>query len=72
MSDDTTTDDSVPLAVRRRVDELAAFDERGGLREPGRIPERPDLAARLIARAGAAVEAFERWRLQKEGTHHAL
>ena len=49
-----------------RVDEAAAGHERRGLREPGRIPERADLAAGLIARAGAAVEALERWWMQEE------
>ena len=52
-------------AVRRRVDKLAAFDQGGRLGEPGRIPERADFAARLIARAGAAVEAVERGGLKK-------
>ena len=45
--------------VRGRIDELAARDQRRGLGEPGRIPEGFDLAPRLIARAGAAVEAVE-------------
>ena len=45
--------------VRRRVDELRAFDQRGRLREPGRVPERSHLAAHLIARASAAIEAVE-------------
>ena len=56
--------------VRRRVDQLGALDQRGGLRQPGRIPERLDLAAVLIARAGSAIEALERRRLQKQGLHH--
>src|SRR5207245_10740112 len=47
-------------------DEAAAGHERRGLREPGRIPERADLAAGLIARAGAAVEALERWWMQEQ------
>ncbi len=42
--------------MRRRVDELAVRHERGRLREPGRVPERRDLAFRLVAGAGAAVE----------------
>ena len=57
-------------AVRRRVDELGAFNERGRLGEPGRVPERLDLAAHLIARAGAPVEAVEGWRLQEQRPHH--
>ena len=56
--------------VRRRVDQLGALDQRGGLRQPGRIPERLDLAPVLIARAGSAIEALERRRLQKQGLHH--
>ena len=57
-------------AVGRRVDELGAFNERGGLGEPGRVPERLDLATHLIARAGAPVEAVEGWRLQEQRPHH--
>ena len=57
-------------AVRRRVDQLRAFDQSGRLGEPGRVPERADFAARLIARAGAAVEAVERGGLKKQCPHH--
>ena len=56
--------------VRRRVDQLRAFDQRGRLRQPGRIPERLDLAAHLVAGARSAIEALERRRLQKQGLHH--
>ena len=59
-------------AVRWRVDELAARDQRRRLGEPGRIPEGSDLAPRLVARTRAAVEAIERGRLQEKGTHHAF
>ena len=59
-------------AVRRRVDEPAALDQRRRLRKPGRIPERANLAPRLIARPGAAVEPVERGRLQEKRTHHAF
>ena len=48
-----------PQPRRRRVDQLAAGHQRRRLRQPGRIPERADLALRLIARAGAAVEPVE-------------
>ena len=58
--------------VRRRVDQLGALDQRGGLRQPGRIPERLDLAPVLIARAGSAIETLERRRLQKQGLHHGV
>ena len=37
--------------VRRSVDQLAALNQRRRLREPVRIPERRDLALRLVARA---------------------
>jgi hypothetical protein len=56
--------------VGRRVDKLRAVNERGGLGEPGRVPERLNLAAHLITRAGAPVEAVEGWRLQKQRPHH--
>ena len=56
--------------VRRRVDQLGALDQGGRLRQPGRIPERADLAAHLIARAGAAIEAVERRSLQEQRPHH--
>ncbi len=47
------------LAVRRRVDQLGLLDQRGGLGQPGRIPEGADLPLGLVARAGAAVETVE-------------
>src|SRR6266850_1060532 len=55
---------------RRRVDQLAVRNERRRLGQPGRIPEGADLALRLIARAGASVEAVERGRVQEQGLHH--
>jgi hypothetical protein len=48
------------------VDQARARDQRRGLREPGRIPEGADLAARLVARAGAAVEPLVRGRVEEE------
>ena len=39
--------------MRGRVDQFAVRHQRGRLREPGRIPERRDLALRLITSAGA-------------------
>ena len=45
--------------VRRGVDELAALDQRRRLGKPRRIPERANLAPRLIARACAAIEPVE-------------
>jgi len=57
-------------AVARRIDQLRILDQGGGLREPGRIPERAHFAPRLVARAGTAVEAVERRRLKKQCSHH--
>ena len=45
--------------VRRRIDQFRAFDERGRLRQPSRIPERAHFALHLITSAGAAVETVE-------------
>ncbi len=56
-------------AARGRVDQLAAGHERRGLGEPGRIPEGANLALRLIARAGAAVEALVGGRIEEERSH---
>ena len=57
---------------RRRVDQLAARHQSGGLRQPSREPERLDLPLRLIAGSGAAVEPIEGGRLQEQGLHHRL
>ena len=57
--------------MRRRVDQLGAFDECRGLRQPRRIPERAHFALHLVARAGAAVVAVKGWSLQKERAHRA-
>ena len=50
----------------RRVDQARAGDERGRLGQPRRIPERADLPARLVPRAGAAIEPLERRWMQEE------
>ncbi len=50
---------------RRCVDQAAVRDQRGRLRQPGRIPERSDLALGLVAGSGATVETLERRRIQK-------
>ncbi len=61
----------IDLELRRRsVDQLAVGDEGRRLGEPGREPERPDLAFGLITRTGAAVEAVEGRRVQEQGLHH--
>ena len=59
-------------AVRRCVDEPAAFDERSRLCQPRGIPERADLAPSLKTRSRSAVETVEGWSLEEEGAHHAL
>ena len=56
-------------AVRRRVDQFAVRNERRRLREPGRIPERPDFAPRLISGARSAVEAVVGRSLKEKGSH---
>src|ERR1700739_3655481 len=60
----------VELEARRwRVDQLAAWNEGSRLGQPGRIPERADLAPCLVTRAGAAIEAVERRRVEEQGLH---
>src|SRR6201992_4050317 len=41
----------------------------GGVRQPGRIPERTDLALHLVARARAAVITVERRGLEEKSLH---
>ena len=53
-----------PQSVRRGVDQLAARHNSGDLGKPGRIPEGPNFAPRLIARARPAIEAVEGRSLQ--------
>ena len=52
--------------VRRRVDQLGILDQRGGLGQPGRIPEGLDLALGLVARARAAIETIKGRSLEKK------
>ena len=61
---------SRPSPAGGRVDQLAARHDGGDLGQPGRVPERPDLAFRLIARARPAVEPLVRRRVQAQGAHH--
>src|SRR5262249_453345 len=56
--------------VGRGVDQLAAGDAGGGLGKPGGIPEGPDPAPRLVARAGPAIETLERRGIQEESLFH--
>ena len=53
-------------AVRWSVDQSRAWDERRRLGEPRWIPEGADLPLRLVARAGAAVEALAGRRVEEE------
>src|SRR5712691_8929194 len=55
--------------VGRRVDQPRVGDERGGLGEPRRVPERPHLPPRLVTGARAAVKALVRRRVQEERPH---
>src|SRR5690606_2574083 len=52
--------------MRRRIEQAAAFDQGGGLCQPGGIPEGTNLPLRLVARASAAVEALPRGRIDEE------
>ena len=52
-----------PQPRRRGVDQPAARHQRGGLREPCRVPEGSYLPPRLIARARPAIETVERRRV---------
>jgi hypothetical protein len=55
--------------VRRRVDQLGAFDEGCRLRKPSRLPKRAHLALHLVARAGTSIITVEGGGLQKKCSH---
>src|SRR5208282_4362152 len=55
--------------MRGAIQELRIGHQRGWLREPSGVPEAGDLAPRLVARAGAAVEAVERRGGEEKGLH---
>src|ERR1043166_1691938 len=57
--------------VRRAIHQFCIRYQCRRLRQPRGIPEGSDLAPRLIARAGAAVEAVEAGRTKKKGLHQA-
>ena len=59
------------LAGISAIDEFAAGNEGRRLGQPGRVPERADLAPRLVARTRPAIEPVERRRVQEQGFHHA-
>jgi len=58
--------------MRDRIDQLAVRHHRGDLGEPGRIPERADFAAGLVARTSAAIETIEGRSLQEQRAHTTL
>src|SRR5262252_1438404 len=55
---------------RRRIDQLAVRHKGGRLGEPGREPERADLALGLVAGTGAAIKPIKRGRVEEQGLHH--
>ena len=59
----------LPQPLGRRIQHAAVFDHAGRIAEPRRIPERPHLAGRLIARARPAVEILVCRRIQEQRTH---
>jgi len=56
--------------VRRAIQKFGIRHERGGLREPRRIPIAGDFAARLITRTRAAVKPIKRRRREEQGFAH--
>ena len=59
-------------AVRGGVDQLGIRHHGGELGEPGRIPVGLDLAPRLVARAGAAIESVIGRRLHEQSAHSRI
>ena len=62
----------LPQSLGRRIQHAAVFDHAGRIAEPRRIPERPHLAGRLIARARPAVEILVRRWIQEQSTHFGI
>jgi hypothetical protein len=56
-------------AVGRRIQESAVPDERGGIGQPGRVPEREYFSPCGPACAGASIEALKRWGIEQKGLH---
>ena len=54
---------------RRRIEQPRAREHPRWVGEPGGVPERPDLALRLVARARPPVEVLVRGRIQEERPH---
>ena len=59
-------------SLGRRIQHAAVFDHAGRIAQPRRIPERPHLAGRLIARARPTVEILVRRRIQEQSTHFGI
>src|SRR5262249_28251309 len=55
-------------SVRGSVDQPRLRHQGCRLGQPGRVPVGTDLTARLVARAGAAVEAFKGRRVEEQGS----
>ena len=57
------------VVVRGRIEQARAGNHAGGIREPGRIPKRPDLAGGLISRTRASIEILVGRRVEEHGLH---
>src|SRR5438046_2711854 len=57
------------VIMGRRIEQARAWNHAGGIRQPGRIPERPDLAGGLVSGTGAAVEIVVGGRIEEESLH---
>ena len=58
------------VVMRRRVEQACARNHPRRISQPRRIPERPNLARRLVARTRAPVEIIVRGRIKKKRLHH--
>src|ERR1700674_1509745 len=54
----------------RSVEQPRSRNHPGRIGEPGRIPERPDLAGGLVARARTPIEVIVGGRIEKKRLHH--
>src|SRR5208282_2102582 len=58
--------------MRRTVQQLGVGHQGRGLRQPRWVPEAGDFPPRLVARAGAAIEAIEARRREEKRLHSVL
>src|ERR1700736_1992309 len=58
------------VAMGRSVEQARSWNHPGRIGEPGRIPERPDLAGGLVARARTSIEVVIGGRIEKKRLHH--